>query len=470
MKKAFSIRRATTAAVFAAAVPSGAAFAAEAPSVPSLPPWQPVTWIDTVPRENDEKPCTVDSLEIEARVSGLFARVSTTTVVSNPNSRAVSAPMAFPLPDGAAVCGCALDVGNAMVDGVVVPKEKARVAFETEQRRGVDPALVESVKGNVWRTRVYPVPARGTRTVRVDWVAPLAVGPDGASAALALPMPDCTLSRRTVSVEVDDSAAGGAAPLLGGFGDTGFFADARRTWRASGTETNLAPRSDVLIALPRLPDKIAAVERDPGGDVWFCASVRGGGAVTSDAAVVPGLDSFTVFWDASGSRAGGSRDSDILTLRTLAAQLPGDAPIIERTPGRYRLVVFRDKPEPAREFGTRGELVEAVLAIGGAYDGGTDLAAVSAAVRETAGPVFLFTDGLDTLSGEAPDFGGRQDVAAFVSGPERDMASLRRACAGRVFESGSTVAFTLGPDGALHASGEARAELSAPDGALRDVA
>ena len=56
---------------------------------------------------------------------------------------------------------------GVLVDGVVVEKEKARVAFEKEVRKGVDPGFVEMVTGNIFRTRVYPVEADGTRTVRV---------------------------------------------------------------------------------------------------------------------------------------------------------------------------------------------------------------------------------------------------------------------------------------------------------------
>ena len=56
------------------------------------------------------------------------------------------------------------------MDGVIVAKDEARVAFETEVRRGVDPGLAEWVRGNNFRTRVYPIPAGGTREIRVSYV------------------------------------------------------------------------------------------------------------------------------------------------------------------------------------------------------------------------------------------------------------------------------------------------------------
>ncbi len=60
-----------------------------------------------------------------------------------------------------------LDVDDVIVDGVVVEKEKARLTFEKEVCKGVDPGFVEMVTGNVFRTRVYPIEPGRTRTVRV---------------------------------------------------------------------------------------------------------------------------------------------------------------------------------------------------------------------------------------------------------------------------------------------------------------
>lgn len=411
--------------LLSALVPALAAAQAISPDGGALsPPEPPRPWIE-VPIENTDKPCTVDALDIDAKVDGLHARVSTTITIRNPNPRPISAPLAFPLPDGATVCGYALEIDGAMVDGVVVPKEKARVAFETEQRRGVDPGLVEAVKGNVYRTRVYPVPPSGARRVRVDWVAPLALGPDGSSAALALPMPGVPLARRAVTVEVADNTAT-EPPTLGGFGDRR-FERAERFWRVSGTEENVAPRDDLLIALPKLPDTIVSTERTPDGDVWFCASVK------PDPRFDPSFDrgpmkSFTVFWDASGSRAG-DHAAEFALLRGLWAEPTGS----------YRLVVFRNTVEPAREFSTVGELVAALGDV--VYDGGTDLSVLAPAMAGTGyDGIFLFTDGLDTLSGKPVNFGAAANrVTAFVSGAERDVESLRQACGGSVFDPATGV-------------------------------
>ncbi|MBR2939396.1 MAG: DUF2135 domain-containing protein, partial [Kiritimatiellae bacterium] len=68
------------------------------------------------------------------------------------------------------VCGYALEVNGTMVPGVVVGKDEARIAFENEKRQGVDPGIVEHVKGNVWRTRIYPLMPGVPRKAQIDYV------------------------------------------------------------------------------------------------------------------------------------------------------------------------------------------------------------------------------------------------------------------------------------------------------------
>ena len=118
----------------------------------------------------DEKPVTVETAAEIAADNGLFRRVETTITFTNPNGRAFEGELEFPLPDGATVCGYRLEVDGSMVPGVVVPKEEARVAFENEKRKGVDPGIVEHVKGNVWKTRIYPLMPGVPRKARVDYV------------------------------------------------------------------------------------------------------------------------------------------------------------------------------------------------------------------------------------------------------------------------------------------------------------
>ncbi len=123
-----------------------------------------------------EKPVAVETAAETVGDNGLVRKVRTTFTFTNPNARVMQGEFEFPIPEGATVCGYALDVDGVMTPGVVCEKEKARVAFETETKKGVDPGLVEQVRGNVWRTRIFPLNPASPRRAEVEYVVPVADG------------------------------------------------------------------------------------------------------------------------------------------------------------------------------------------------------------------------------------------------------------------------------------------------------
>ena len=145
-----------------------ACVSAQAHVMPPLPP--PVVRVPDL--RADEKPVEVASEQTVTEENALFRRVRTSFVFTNPNARVMAGEFEFPIPEEATVCGYALEVSGSMVPGVVCEKEKARVAFENEVRKGVDPGLVEHVKGNIWRTRLFPLNPKTPRRAEVEFVEP----------------------------------------------------------------------------------------------------------------------------------------------------------------------------------------------------------------------------------------------------------------------------------------------------------
>ncbi|MBR1587454.1 MAG: hypothetical protein IJ658_03920, partial [Kiritimatiellae bacterium] len=383
------------------------------PSVVPRPPLPP-PMVRPVNLRADEKPVSIASYAVEARVSGAFATVRASIAVSNPNGRPLEGALEFPLPDGASVCGYALDINGVMTDGVVVKKEKARVAFEEEVKKGVDPGLVEHVQGNAYRTRLYPIPANGARHVRVDYVAPLAFAPNG-DAALVLAMPRVPLKERKVSISVP-IGGGMPQPVLGGLGDRR-FAQAEAVWRSEATDADVTPDADVTVALPAMPERVCAVER-VNDETWFAISDR---PPTLDTAKTSLPKTWRILWDASGSRS----PEDIKASRAVIDLLPDDA--------CYELVVFRNAVEKPRICATRGELAAALDRA--PCDGGTDFAALAAFAKKnpTENRTLLFTDGMDVLGEGEIDFGANKPIAV-MTGATKDGAALRRLCGGRVID------------------------------------
>ena len=153
----------------------------------------------------------------------------------------------FPLPEGAAVSGYALDIKGVMVDGVVVEKQKGREVYEKIVRQGIDPGLVEWVKGSNFKTRVFPIPAKGTRTIRVDYVAELV--DKAGSAAYHLPLAfkekldELALRIEVVKGAAEPKATGGPAGLQ--------FSKFQDTYLAESKGKDVALDSDLVVALPR---------------------------------------------------------------------------------------------------------------------------------------------------------------------------------------------------------------------------
>lgn len=385
-------------------------------SVP-VPPI-PMHWINTVPVKSEDRPCVISSLELEVHVSGLYADVAETLVISNPNKRDLSVDISIPMPDRAAVHGYSLDIDGQMIDGVVVPKDKARVAFETEQRIGADPGLVEAVKGNIYRTRVYPVPANKTRTVQLRYIAPLLVV-DGRAVFLDAPMPSERLGERKVRIDVELLDC--PVPELSGINGVR-FEEVGTCWRVESNEKDVEPESGIRVALPKLPESFAIVERDAEGTLWFAASE----AVPLSNEDAPAITSLTVLWDVSGSRAALDHEAELELLRGYC-----DSKSIKK----YRLIAFGDRVHDALDFDSGEGLLERIGQL--LYDGGSDFQALSRALVEepdTDGAYVLFTDGMDTLSGEPVSFPQGMKVLAAVSGTDRDFESLRQACAGLAFD------------------------------------
>lgn len=114
-----------------------------------------------------ENPITLTSLSIDAQIMGNIATTKVDMIFYNDTNRVLEGELIIPLGDGETVTGYALDINGKLRDGVVVEKNKGRQVFEAVVREGIDPGLIEKTAGNNFKTRVYPIPAKGNRRVQV---------------------------------------------------------------------------------------------------------------------------------------------------------------------------------------------------------------------------------------------------------------------------------------------------------------
>ncbi len=386
-----------------------------------------------------ERPVVLEGLDISVVVTGMFAETTQTLTFRNPNRRALEGTLTFPLPDGAVVCGYAIDVDGALVDGVIVPRQEARRILEAEIRKGVDPGLVEHVQGNVYRTRIYPLPAGGTRTIRIVYVGDLAC--EGNSAAYHLPLAHAKdLERVSLRVEV---TRGEVVPeISGGLGNLS-LASFRGSYVAEAKLPRGTACDDLLVRLPDLPPHLRTVEAH-GEDVFFAVSSA---IPAGDATWTPRR--IALLWDASGSRTEIERDLAFLSallelwprvtvdVRVLRDDAAGEERTFDGAGARDHLVSYlRDQPR----------------------DGGTRLAAFDAgALPHPEDEAWLvFSDGLNTLGRGLPRPGARP-VHTISSAANSDAAYLRHVAS----RSGGTYVHLLQtpPDAAARLVASSREAL-----------
>jgi Ca-activated chloride channel homolog len=296
-----------------------------------------------------ERPVRLQSLELQSAISGGMAETRVRMVFFNPNGRALEGSLQFPLADGQQVTGFALDIEGAMRPAVPVEKSRGRQIIEQEERRGVDPALLEQSQGNQFRLRVYPIPAQGTRTVELTYAEPLARDGNGWVYRLPLAYADGV---RDFMLNVDVQGAAGM-PRFGGIADAPAFG-ARGGMpgpgraagdAAGGMVQGWQARLDrpaaqlVTVHIPAAQRAQAYVERF-GGDTYFVAEVPVNAQRTPRA--LP--RSVGLLWDASGSGARRAIDDELALLDRYFRAL-GNADV--------KLVLLRDRPEAAQHFRVR---------------------------------------------------------------------------------------------------------------------
>ena len=108
-------------------------------------------------------------LNIDVQITGNIATTVMTMTFYNNSNRILEGELTFPMPEGVSISRYALDINGKMREAVPVEKAKATEVFESIERRRVDPGLLEKVEGNNFRTRIYPMPANGSRTIIVGY-------------------------------------------------------------------------------------------------------------------------------------------------------------------------------------------------------------------------------------------------------------------------------------------------------------
>ena len=108
-------------------------------------------------------------LEVKTEVVGNIATTTYNMTFYNGTDRVLEGQLAFPLGQGQSVTNFAMDINGKLRDAVIVEKELGRVAYESTIRQTIDPGLLEITKGNNYKARVYPIPAKGYKLLSITF-------------------------------------------------------------------------------------------------------------------------------------------------------------------------------------------------------------------------------------------------------------------------------------------------------------
>jgi Ca-activated chloride channel family protein len=113
-------------------------------------------------------PLPVNAMDVSLSISGPIVRGRLVQTFDNPTEDTLDAEYVFPLPEGAAVDGLTLQVGDRYFVGQVQEKDDARRIYEKAKAEGKGAGLVEQNRPNIFRTKVANIPPHASIVVRLD--------------------------------------------------------------------------------------------------------------------------------------------------------------------------------------------------------------------------------------------------------------------------------------------------------------
>ncbi|MFV0345342.1 MAG: VIT domain-containing protein [Bacteroidales bacterium] len=336
----------------------------------------------------------------------VLENIATTTLEMefyNANNRVMEGELNFPLANGVTVSRFALDVNGEMREGAVVEKEKATQAFESVIRRNIDPGLVEVTKGNNFKARVYPIPAKGYKKALIAFEQELK-GDEKYVYQLPVNFKH-ELEKFSVKVEVvmnKPEVVKSSHPAI-----NLEFTNVRNSYISELNQSNVKLDSRIAFAMPK-PDKISTVQTYKGlisNDNYFYINL----SPKAGTSAKKKPSSISLVWDESGSGDKRNIDKELALLKSYLAWV-GNC--------KVELIRFSNVLHSQKAYSVRGgksdELIEELQTI--QYDGATNFAALDFN-SISSDEILLFSEGISNFGElECKDLSSSSIIAINSSG------------------------------------------------------
>ncbi|MBN1571896.1 MAG: VWA domain-containing protein [Deltaproteobacteria bacterium] len=142
--------------------------------LPTLASADGIIIIDPPPHPDEQViPMEVIYHRVKINITKGVAVTHIDEVFHNPNDMDLEGTFIFPLLVGASISEFSLYIDGKKVNGEVLPADEARDIYEDIVRKLKDPALLEYMDRNLFKLRVYPIPARGERRIELTYTETL---------------------------------------------------------------------------------------------------------------------------------------------------------------------------------------------------------------------------------------------------------------------------------------------------------
>ncbi|MHC4956497.1 MAG: VIT domain-containing protein [Planctomycetota bacterium] len=225
-----------------------------------------------VPRQESHRalpPVRLTHQHVKAQVTDRAAHVTVRQTFLNSTGRVLEGTYLFPLPRGASVSEFAMTMGGKMVRGEVLDADKARAIYESIVRKRKDPGLLEYCGRNVYRARVFPIPANGK--VEIELAFDQVLPEEGGAIEFQYPLATERLNRAPIEQLLVDIEYTGDLPLKSVYSPSHRVDVARKNNRAARVtyeRGRLRPSRNLQVYFGRAKEElgISVLSHKPTGE------------------------------------------------------------------------------------------------------------------------------------------------------------------------------------------------------------
>ena len=366
---------------------------------------QPSMFPAILVKENGtSSPLELNELQIDINVVGHIATTTFEMTFYNDSERILEGQLYFPLGENKTVSRFAMDVSGEYREGVIVEKEKGRVAFESTTRRTIDPGLLEWTKGNNFKARVYPIPAKGTKNIIFSYEQELISSKDGLTYIMPLGI-EQVVRKFELNVEVYKQKI--KPETNHNTFENIEFEEWQENFVAKKTYMHFTPNKQLGFSIPHSKQKHSASEKVDGVNYFFTSFQPKRFSKTKKKA-----NKILLIWDVSNSGKDRNHKKEIILLDEYLKKNKGT---------KVELITFSNTVHRKELFTDFNSLKTQLTNLN--YDGGTQLSSVDLR-KVDADEILLFSDGISNF-GDTKIKNGQTPIYTITSSNKSDFSSLK---------------------------------------------